>query len=351
MENVRLNLEKYRGKWYARGQDAFGIAVRRSLLLNDSVSESDAARQLGLLEAKINNNGGHALVQGGELTVDVLVELYYEKGVAKESMNKVKTVGDYWGRINISSVNEASVLEWERSMLERGLAPATIKRYNNVLKAIVNYGCKSKSLPPIRIPSIGNDSPARRLYIHNEDRDVIISFMDDWCRRFFTVLAWSGARPKELIMLKWHNVDLRRKKMTVKSYKGDDGQAMTRTIPYSAPIQAVFDELSKLSACQRSEYVFKRDSSMSWADYADSTKAVAYRLYEAARLAGYEVGVEAGITLYAFRHTFGTNAGNNGSTNALMLSAYMGHKDVQTTKDNYFHGGVEDAEMLVQGLS
>ena len=28
----------------------------------------------------------------------------------------------------------------------------------------------------------------------------------------------------------------------------------------------------------------------------------------------------------------------------------MGHKDVQTTNDNYFHGGVKDAEMLVQGL-
>ena len=28
----------------------------------------------------------------------------------------------------------------------------------------------------------------------------------------------------------------------------------------------------------------------------------------------------------------------------------MGHKNIQTTKDNYFHGGVEDADMLVKGL-
>ena len=350
MREVKLNLEKYRGKYYARGHDLFGVIVRQSLKVDLAEPESVATKALGKLEMSIMNNGGHAFVKGTKLTVDVLLELYYLKGVAKESLNKVKQVADYWGRMSVSSVDEAAVLEWERSMLERGLSPATIKRYNTVLKAVINYGCKSMKLPPIRMPSIGQDSPARKLYIYNEDRDIIMDCMDDWCRRYFTVLAWSGARPKELITLKWRDVDRRGKRLTVQSYKGNDGQAMTRTIPYSTAIEVVLDELSGLSECRRDEYVFKQDSQTCWADYKDSTKAVAYRLKRATLAAGYEFGVEAGVSLYAFRHTFGTNAGNNKSTNPLMLSAYMGHKDVQTTKDNYFHGGVEDAEMLVQGL-
>ena len=350
MKELRLRLERSRGFYCARGYDSFDKPVRLSLGVAVTEDESVANKALGKLEAAIMNNGGHALVKGSELTVDVLLELYYERGVAKESLNKVKHVGDYWGRIKVSSVDEASILEWERSMIARGLSPATIKRYNNVFKAVINYGCKSKKLPPIRMPSLGQDSPARKLFIYNEDRDKIISFMDDWCRRYFTVLAWSGARPKELIGLLWKDVDRRGKKFTIQSYKGKDGMAKARTIPFSAAIKAVFDELSKLSSCLRDEYVFKRDSETCWADYKDSTKAVAYRLKMATLAAGYEFGVKAGISLYAFRHTFGTNAGNNGSTNPMMLSLYMGHKKVQTTVDNYFHGGVKDAEMLVKGL-
>lgn len=350
MSEVKLRLERYRGKYNARGEDLFGVPIRQSLGINLSEPESVATKELGKLEAAIMNNGGHAFVKGKELKVDALLDLYYKKGVAPESMNKVKQVGDYWGQVRVSSVDEASILEWERSMIARGLCAATIKRYNNVLKAVINYGCKSKKLPPIRMPSIGQDSPARKLYIYNEDRDLIISFMDDWCRRFFTVLAWSGARPKELINLTWRDVDRRGKRLTVQSYKGDDGKAMARTIPYSAAIEVVLSELSELSDCKRDEHVFKFNSETCWADFKDSTKAVAYRLKLATLAAGYEFGVDVGVSLYAFRHTFGTNAGNNGSTNALMLSVYMGHKDVQTTKDNYFHGGVEDAEMLVQGL-
>ena len=347
---IKLRLQKYRGKYYARGEDAFGVKVRSSLNISLTEDESVASKALGKLESDIMNNGGHAFVNGSECTVDVLLELYYEKGVAKESLNKVKHVGDYWGRVNVSSVDEAAVLEWERSMIARGLSPATIKRYNTVLKAVINYGCKSKKLPPIRMPSIGQDSPARKLYLYNEDRDNIMSFMDDYARRYFVVLAWSGARPKELINLLWRDVDRRGKTFTIQSYKGKNGQAKARTIPFSSAIEVVFDELSKLSSCKRDEHVFKFDSETCWADYEDSTKAVAYRLKTATLAAGYEFGVKAGVSLYAFRHTFGTNAGNNSSCNPMMLSQFMGHSKVQTTTDNYFHGGVKDAEMLVRGL-
>ena len=347
---IKLRLEKYRGKYYARGEDAYGVLVRVSLKVNLTEGESIASKALGKLESDIINNGGHAFVKGTELLVDDLLKVYYEKGVAKESLNKVKHIGDYWGRIKISSVDEAKILEWERSMIARDLSPATIKRYNNVFKAVINYGCKSKKLTPIRMPSLGQDSPARKLFIYNEDRNIIMSFMDEWCRRYFKVLAWSGARPKELINLLWRDVDRKGKRFTIQSYKGNDGKAKARTIPFSSAIEEVFNELSKLSSCKRDEHVFKYDSETCWADYKDSTKAVAYRLKMATLAAGYEFGVKAGISLYAFRHTFGTNAGNNGSCNPMMLSQFMGHSKVQATTDNYFHGGVKDAEMLVQGL-
>jgi integrase len=352
MREVKLSLGQYRGKWYARGHDAFGAPVRSSLGLNVSSPDTDAARELGLLEARIRSNGGHKLggARGTAIVVDDLIELYLGRKVADGELVKVKTVGDYWGRIPVSSVNDSSLMAWERVMIAKGLSASTIKRYCTVLKAIVNYGCKAKELPRIMLTTIGMDGPARVLNICNEDRDNIINCMEPDEVWYFTALAFTGARPKELINIRWRDVNMKRRLLTLRSYKGKHGAVMARTIPFSASVEKVLNELMSLFGCKKDDYVFRMADGKAWAEFKDSTKAVGYRLYRAAKAAGYEVGVENGITLYAFRHTFGTSAGNSGDVNPMSLSVYLGHKNVQTTKDNYFHGGVNDAEMLVQGL-
>ena len=352
MIEVKLKLEKNRGMWCARGCDAFGEVIRSSLKLPDTAAESEAYRELGLFEAKVVANGGHKLggARSSVLTCDDLIELYLERGVSHGDLIKVKTVGSYWGKIPVTEVDESAMLEWERSMISRGLAGSTIKRYGTALKAIINYGCKSKKLPPIKLPTIGMDSEARVLNISNDDRDGILGCMERDEVWFFTALAYTGARPKELINVRRKDVDLGKQRITLRSYKGKNGMVMSRTLPYSSAVAEVINELLSMFDVDRDDYLFRMLDGKPWASFKDSTKAMSYRLYRAAKSAGYECGVESGITLYAFRHTFGTNAGNSGEVNPFTLSSYMGHKNIQTTKDNYFHGGVEDADMLVKGL-
>lgn len=352
MIEVKLKLEKSRGMWCARGCDAFGEVIRSSLKLPDTAAESEAYRELGLFEAKIVANGGHKLggARSSVLTCDDLIELYLERGVSQGDLIKVKTVGNYWGRIPVAKVDESAMLEWERSMISRGLKGSTIKRYGTTLKAIINYGCKSKKLLPIELPTIGMDSEARVLNISNDDRDGILGCMEKDEFWFFTALAYTGARPKELINVRRKDVDLEKRRITLKSYKGKNGMVMSRTIPYSTAVDEVINECLRTFDTERDDYLFRMLDGTPWANFKDSTKAMSYRLYRAAKSAGYKFGVESGITLYAFRHTFGTNAGNSGDLNPFTLSSYMGHKNIQTTKENYFHGGVEDADMLVKGL-
>lgn len=348
--NVQLKLEKFRGKWYARGKDARGKAVRKSLLIDSDESETVAHRKMALLELEMEKNGGHSLTTKSELKVWEFIDLYHEKGIADTEAGKVKLIGRYWNKFNVSSVNEASMLAWQRDMQKRGIGSATIKRYGSVLKAVMNYGWKSSGLACVNLPTIGQDNPARNLNITNEDRDLIIGQMGDDDRRFFTVLAFTGARPSELIRLRWKDVNVMSGMMSLQSYKGKSGGPMVRTIPMSGAVSQVMKEIDEGAACQRNDYVFKMLDGRAYADFAWSTHSMGWRLKRAAKQAGFEVGLKHGITLYAFRHTFGTNAGKNASTNPFTLSAYMGHKNVQTTKDNYFHGGVSDAEQLVAGL-
>ena len=350
MENIRLNLEKYRGKWYARGVDVDGKHVRKSLGLNDSVSKHAALKSLGAMEAMIRSNGGRINSKVGKTTMRELIDLYVERGIKNGEKSKVKAVETRWGLTPVTEITEAAMLNWEREMLNKGLNPSSVKRYGTSLKAIVNYGCKAAGMAKLNLPVIGTESPPRVLVIENDDRDMIMAEMTEDVRWFYTVLSFTGARPVELIRLTWKDVNLQKSRMTVRSYKGKNGSEMERTIPYSSKVGGALEALRERFGGSRDDYVFKLNNGIAFADFSDSASAIRTRLYRAAEKAGFGIGVKNGITPYAFRHSFGTNAGENRLVNPMVLSDYLGHKNVQTTKDNYFHGGVGDAEILVQGL-
>jgi len=350
MREVKLNLEKYRGKWYARGFDAFGVAVRKSLRLDDHVTKHEASKALGAMESAMFINGGRDSSRLVKTTVNELIDLYVERGIRSGERSKVKAVENRWGRTPITEITEAKMLDWEREMLNNGLAPSSVRRYGSSLKAIANYGCKAKGIPLLNLPSIGAESQPRVLVIENEDRDKIMAEMPEDVRWFYTALAFTGARPTELIHLTWKDVNLQKNRMTLRSYKGMNGCKMERTIPYSAVVSNALNTLKRRFGGTREDYVFRMNNGKAFADFSDSTSAVRTRLYLAAKKAGYGTGLKHGITPYAFRHSFGTSAGEHRVVNPMVLSGYLGHKNVQTTKDNYFHGGVDDAEMLVQGL-
>ena len=351
-KRVKLKLEKKRGMWCARGFDAFGESIRISLGIPDTESELDAALELGSFKAKIIANGGHRLVgaKSKALTFNDLADVYLEKEVIPDEVGRIKRVNEHWKLIAVSAIDESLMLNWERSMIARKLKPSTIKRYQNTFKAVLNYGCKSMKLPHPFLPVIGSDSEPRVLVMPNEDRDKIMGCMPEDHVWFFTALAYTGARPCELIALLWRDVDIENQRITLRSYKNKDGQPKSRTIPIGAKVAEVLKELMDRFNCARNDYVFRKLDGSAWADIKAPTNGVMKQFYKAVKLAGFESGVDAAKTLYTFRHTFGTNAGNSGDLNPMVLSVYMGHKNVQTTKDNYFHGGVSDADMLVKGL-
>ena len=351
MSEVILSLEKYRGRWYARGHDAFKNDVKQSLGLSADEPEKVALIKLSKAYSDIVANGGLRLTGGSTVIVNDLIDLYTRKGVKSTEDAKISIVVSKWGKTPLAKLDEAAMLGWERELINRKLSPATIKRYGGALRAIVSYGCKSLKMTAPVLPVIGSDTSPRVMVISQDTRDLVLSHMREHELWFFIVLLNCGARPSELIRLKWSDVCLTRSVITLSSYKGKNGLARVRTIPFSKPIREVLEAIQARYGSSHYDYVFRNGDGEAIAEATrNPAESVRNMLYRAAREAGVGVGVKNRFCPYAFRHTFGTNAGNNGSVNPMLLSSYMGHAKVQVTKDNYFHGGVEDADLLTRGL-
>ena len=350
---VQLNLEKYRGKWYARGQDAYGEPIRSSLKMDASKPEKDALMALGEFRRSVVDNGGHKLVAGKTIVYQVLADLYLDKPNAKDDWRrKMKPSETKWGRTPITSIDEAAVLEWEEELLRGGLKPPTVKRYFNVFKAALVYGCKRLKLPMPMLPNIGSDGESRVVVVPNDVREKVLEAMPLDLRWYYITLAFTGTRPIELVKLKWMDVDMENSMLWVSSHKGKGGMPRRRAVTFPSEVRKVLlDIVNFFGIGNREDYVFKQLYGDAWAtDFKQPVDAIRKRLYRACDAAGVASGVKGGLFSYAFRHTFASKVALSGVTNALMLAKHIGHKNTQTTSNHYVHSGITETESMVKGL-
>jgi len=350
---VKLKLETYRGKWYARGVDAFGEPIRTSLRLDETEPEEEALMELGVYRRKIIENGGKRLVAGEVVKFVQIHDLYLEKPDArKDWVTKLKPALNKWGRTPIAEIDEAGMMQWEAELLGKGLKPPTIKRYCNVFKSALRYGCRMLRLPVPDVPNIGSDGEPRVVTVPNDVRKQVFEAMPLDLKWYYIVLAFTGARPSELLRVRLKDVLMEDGLMWLTSYKGKDGVPRRRRVLFSTEVKNVLLDMIKWFGIRhRNEYVFKTIDGEAWVEkFVDPVNAVRTRMYKAAKRAGLEAGEKGGIFPYAFRHTFSTSVGSRKDMNPLLLSKHIGNKKVQTTADNYFHGSVTEADNMVKGL-
>jgi integrase len=79
--------------------------------------------------------------------------------------------------------------------------------------------------------------------------ELALANIDPHFRPLFTCLAWTGARPNELLALRWGCIDWRRKQIQIKlgRVRGKEGlpksSASERIIPALPPVMAALEEL------------------------------------------------------------------------------------------------------------
>jgi integrase len=153
-------------------------------------------------------------------------------------------------------------------------------------------------------------------------------------RRYLFLLAHTMARPSEIRLLRWSEIDFEKRVVSLRDFKAKDKRRdglKVRSIPLDRRALLL---LSRMARRRSSEYVFDSIDGSPW-----SYNAVRSMMRKARRGAGLEGDGER-IVCYTLRHTGATNAMRAGVQTTL-LAKMLGHAKVTTTQ-RYQHPTTDD---------
>ena len=157
------------------------------------------------------------------------------------------------------------------------------------------------------------------------------------------ISLYTGLRVGELMALQWHDVEFKRKLLTVNKTMSLGGElsptktrAGIREIPISNVLMPILKEMRKLSTC---EYVIETNG-----HYTDlrGYQGLFERLLK--KLNVRKLG------FHSLRHTFATRAIESG-VDVKTLSSLMGHSNAMITVNRYAHSMLDTKKKAINRIS
>ena len=243
-------------------------------------------------------------------------------------------------------VNAFPIQKYVNELAASGYGLSTIKKQMRIVTAPLKQASALHLIPAD--PGVGIKLPVR-CCIQTAER-IAEAYSPEEQEKLFRVLNLNsrpgypaialmietGLRVGEVLALRWRDVQLSRKRLTVRStvvrlankkqsFVQDcaKSEASNRTIPLTPK---AIDLLAPLYAERFNEWVFNNAD-----DERLSYEALRYQTRCACRDAGIQYRGE-----HVFRHTFATNCYHKG-VNIKILSRLLGHADVNVTYNIYIH--------------
>lgn len=237
-------------------------------------------------------------------------------------------------------LNEITPHQIEKYKAERlkKVEPATVNRemrcLGHMFNMAITWGHVKKN-PVSEVKSL-KEPPGRVRYLIQEEMKALFKTIDQlpgrsgiYLRPIVVMALNTGMRKSEILNLKWKNIDLEGRKITIMKSKNNE----IRTIPIN---ENLYHELKKVSRHIQSEYIFCHGNGKSFGNVRKS----------------FEKAVEdAGIkdfTFHDLRHTFASHLVMSGC-NLRTVQQLMGHKDIKMTM-RYSHLSKEHLQEAVAKL-
>lgn len=193
------------------------------------------------------------------------------------------------------------------------VGPATINRELACLKHMYTKAIEWDYLKinPVKKVKLLKEPPGRLRYLNPDEVEALVDACQDHLRPIVITALNTGMRKSEILTLKWRDVDLRNRKVTVRKPKNNE----IRVIPIN---QTLYQELSGLSQQLGSEYVFSNGNGQKFGDIKKGFSAALKR-----------AGIED-FHFHDLRHTFGSHLVMQG-VDLKTVQQVMGHKDIKMT--------------------
>jgi integrase len=314
------------GSWIARMRDETGHKVYKALGFVTESLDYEAARTAALAWFTAQDAG----VAEGEATVADACRSYVKdrerekgKACAHDAEKRFdRTVFDTpFGAIQLAKLRTPRIKEWRDGLkLGKGSANRTL----TALKAALNLAVTNRLVHPIAAREWGDVKPykdatkRRSLFLDLKQRRALLAQTSGGLHDLLEAVALTGARAGELSSATRAQFDSRTKCMT---FKGKTG---TRTVPLSQAALTLFTRLAKSKL--PGAFLFTRDDGKPWSSWDWD---------ELIREAAERAKLPKGVCLYTLRHSFITQAINDGmttldvarlcGTSVTMIEKHYGH--------------------------
>lgn len=202
--------------------------------------------------------------------------------------------------------------KYKAKRLEK-VAPATVNRELACLKHMYTKATEwgYARANPVKAVKLLKEPPGRLRYLKADEAKTLIKACSDYLRSIVITALNTGMRKGEILALRWKEVDLQNRKVTVRKAKNNE----IRVIPIN---QTLYQELSSLSEVSNGEYVFSNENGHRFGDIKKGFSLALKR----AEIEDFH--------FHDLRHTFGSHLVMQG-IDLKTVQQVMGHKEIKTT--------------------
>ena len=219
-------------------------------------------------------------------------------------------------------VKVVTVKDGHKTEKLKTVSPVTVNIELRTLRAFFNTAVRWKHLErtpfDVQFVRVPDTQPT---FLTKQDFQKLLSFIEEgWFKEVIIFAVSIGLRRGELINLRWNNVDLQRKLLTIESnptFLTKSGRR--RIIPLN---ESVYFLLQRKQSKDISEYVFTLNGKMLHDDWITH---LFKRYVRAANLSNQN------IHFHSLRHSFASWLAQDG-TSVYMIKDLLGHSDVKTTQ-------------------
>jgi len=240
----------------------------------------------------------------------------HRKRSLQADKSRMKALIQHFKNCDLREITRLDIERFVSSRLDAKNTESTCNRYLALLKAMLNIAIGEGYLernPTKGIKLFSERKVVKERIISKEEEAKLVAESSPKLRSVVRIMLNAGLRPSEVFNLKWSNIDLSRRVLTVEETKDDE----VRHIPLN---KVLFDEFKCLQEiANHSRYVFINPKT----GRPITTVKTAFRA--ACRRAGLK-----GIRLYDCRHTFASRLIQNGC-DIETVRALLGHSDIRVT--------------------
>ena len=274
-----------------------------------------------------------------------LAEHVGQKKSARAYGGYVKNLLSFFGEnILISEITPSMVNKFKVTRREK-VKPGTVNRDLSILKNCFNIAMKQwewiDSNPVTKIP-MEKEPPGRVRFLTDEEFQHLCDACPEWLKPIVLTARHTGMRKENILSLKWNQVDLFRRVISLECTKNDE----RLSVPLNDTLMELFKRLTKVRDI-KSQYVFSHPNAKKKDSKGTFNGRRYYEIKKSFRRALEKAGIED-FRFHDLRHCFASDLVQRG-VDLYVVQALLGHKSEKMTK-RYAHLAPENLRDAVLKL-